>query len=94
MLEMDQILRNSRGNRLSEVNVTIPLPASINFFLMVSDIKKSYLMKGLKGQPHVLVLSHLFAFLSSKSSIFDLYQINYFTNPICMDCISHPMLVT
>ena len=94
MLVMEKTLRSSRGNKLSEVNVTIPLPPGIRKRLMASDIKKSYLTTGLKGKPHVLVLNHLFAFLSSKSSVFELYQSNYFTNPICMDCISHPMLVT
>ena len=63
-------MRSSHGNRLSEVNVTIPLPPGIRKILMVCDIKKSYLMAGLKGQPHVLVLNHLFAFLSCKSSVF------------------------
>ena len=63
-------LENYRGHRLSEVNVTITLPPSIRKILMVSNIKKSYLTTGLKGQPHVLVLSHLFEFLSCKSSVF------------------------
>ena len=69
MLVMERILRSSRGNKLSEVNVTIPLPPGIRKSLMVCDIKKSYLMIGLKGKPHVLVVSHLFAFLSCKLSI-------------------------
>ena len=94
MLVMEQTLRSSCGNRLSEVNVTIPLPPGLKKSLMVIDVKKSYLMTGLKGKPHVLVLSHLFVFLSSKSFVLEIYKINYFTNPICMDCISHPMLVT
>ena len=73
MLVMEWILRSSHGNRLSEVNVAIPLPPGIKTSLVVSDIKKSYLMIGFKGQPHVLVLSHLFVSLSSNSFVLELY---------------------
>lgn len=69
MLVMERSLRSSHGHRLSEANVTIPLPPGIRKNLMVCDIKKSYLTTGLKGQPHVLVLNHLFAFLSCKSFV-------------------------
>ena len=64
MLVMEWILRSSRGNKLSEANVTIPLPPGIKKNLMVSEIKKSYLMTGLKGKPHVLVIFIYLCFLA------------------------------